>query len=80
MWWRILRVALLVVFFTTLFAAGTIAGVIASYSQNLPDINRMADFQPQRSTRLYARDGTLLANLYRQNRIWMPIGKIPRIV
>ncbi|MBV9277002.1 MAG: PBP1A family penicillin-binding protein, partial [Candidatus Eremiobacteraeota bacterium] len=80
MWWRILRVALLVVFFTTLFAAGTIAGVIASYSQNLPDINRMADFQPQRSTRLYARDGTLLANLYRQNRIWVPIGKIPRIV
>jgi len=79
-WWLVLRVALLVVFFVGLFAAGTIAGVIASYSQNLPDINRMADFQPQRSTRLYARDGTLLANLYRQNRIWVPINKIPHIV
>ncbi len=80
LWWRILAVCLCVIFFIGLFAAGTIAGVIASYSQNLPDINRMADFQPERSTRLYARDGTLLANLYRQNRIWVPINKIPPIV
>ncbi|GAC1497787.1 MAG: PBP1A family penicillin-binding protein [Vulcanimicrobiaceae bacterium] len=66
--------------FVALFAAGTVAGVIASYSKNLPDINRMADYQPRRSTRVYARDGTLLANLYRENRIWVPIDKIPPMV
>lgn len=60
-----------------LFAAGTIAGVVAAYSRELPDINRMADYQPATSTRVYARDGSLLANLYRQNRVWMPITKIP---
>ena len=80
MWWRIVRVCLIAVFFVALFAAGTIAGVIASYSQNLPDINRMADYQPERSTHLYARDGALLANLYRQNRVWMPIERIPQRV
>jgi len=80
MWWRVLRVILLVVFFVGLFAVGTIAGVIASYSKNLPDINRMADYQPERSTHLYARDGKLLANLYRQNREWVPIERIPPIV
>ena len=79
-WWRILRVVLVACLFVVLFAAGTIAGVIGSYSKNLPDINRMADYQPERSTRVYARDGTLLANLYRQNRIWLPIAKIPKIV
>jgi penicillin-binding protein 1A len=29
---------------------------------------------------VYARDGTLLATLYTQNRIWVPIAKIPKIV
>jgi penicillin-binding protein 1A len=79
-WWRVLRVVLIAGLFVVLFAAGTIAGVIGSYSKNLPDINRMADYQPQRSTRVYARDGTLLANLYRQNRVWVPIGQIPQMV
>ncbi len=79
-WWRVMRIMLVAVLFVALFAAGTIAGVIASYSKNLPDINRMADYQPRRSTRVYARDGTLLANLYRENRIWVPIDKIPPMV
>lgn len=69
-----------VVFVALLFAAGTVAGLVYSYSRNLPDINKMADFQPSRSTRVYARDGTLLASLYRQNRIWVPIGRIPQLV
>ncbi|MBV8151654.1 MAG: transglycosylase domain-containing protein, partial [Candidatus Eremiobacteraeota bacterium] len=60
-----------------LFFFGTVAGVIASYSSNLPDINRMADFQPSRSTRVFARDGSLLANLYRENRTWVPISRVP---
>lgn len=80
LWWRVARIFLIAMFFVTLFAAGTIAGVIASYSQNLPDINRMADYQPERSTHIYARDGTLLANLYRQNREWVPIERIPQTV
>ncbi|MBV8245558.1 MAG: hypothetical protein JOZ38_06535, partial [Candidatus Eremiobacteraeota bacterium] len=48
-WWRILRIVLIVGLFMVLFAAGTIAGVITSYSKNLPDINRMADYQPERT-------------------------------
>ena len=68
------------VFVMLLIAAGTVAGLVYSYSRNLPDINKMADFQPSRSTRVYARDGTLLASLYRQNRIWVPIDRIPTLV
>jgi len=69
-----------VVFLVVLFGLGTMAGIVYSYSRNLPDINRMADFQPARSTRIYARDGTLLATLFKQNRLWVPIAKIPRNV
>jgi len=64
-------------FLLVLFALGTMAGIVYSYSRNLPNINKMADFQPSRSTRVYARDGTLLATLFKQNRIWIPISKIP---
>jgi penicillin-binding protein 1A len=77
---RIVYGTLTVVFLVVLFAAGTVAGVVYAYSRNLPDINRMADFQPSRSTRVYARDGELLATLYTQNRIWVPISKIPKVV
>ncbi len=77
---RIVYGVLATAFLLVLFAAGTIAGVVYSYSKNLPDINRMADFQPSRSTRVYARNGELLATLYKQNRIFFPIGKIPQRV
>ncbi|HTV74334.1 MAG TPA: PBP1A family penicillin-binding protein [Candidatus Acidoferrales bacterium] len=73
-----LLVAILVV---TVFAPlGIIAGVIYAYSRDLPDINKMADFQPLRSTQVYARDGTLLASLYRENRIWVPLDHVPNVV
>jgi penicillin-binding protein 1A len=74
---RIVYTALSLAFLAVLAGAGIVAGIIYSYSRNLPDINRMADFQPSRATRVYARDGELLATLYKQNRIWVPIAKIP---
>ncbi len=63
-----------------LLAAGTIAGVVSAYSKRLPDLNRMADLQPSRSTKIIARDGTLLASLYHENRTWVSIDKIPQMV
>jgi penicillin-binding protein 1A len=67
----------LVVLFGVLLGVGIVAGVVASYSRNLPDINRMADYQPSRSTRVFARNGQQIADLYTENRIWVPISQIP---
>jgi penicillin-binding protein 1A len=74
---RVFRIAGFVVMFGVLLGAGIVAGLVASYSRNLPDINRMADYQPSRSTRVFARDGSQLANLYTENRIWVPISQVP---
>ena len=60
-----------------LFGIGTVAGIVATYSRKLPDISRMADYQPARSTRIFARDGTLIASVYKENRVWVPIARIP---
>jgi penicillin-binding protein 1A len=77
---RFLRFFGVFAFLLVLFVAGSIAGIVAAYSRDLPDISRMADYQPARATRVYARDGTLLATLYKENRIWVPIEKVPPIV
>lgn len=63
-----------------LVVLGVAGGMVAAYARNLPDIGRMADFQPSRSTRVYARDHTLLATLANQNRIYAPIAAIPVMV
>src|SRR5215469_5985160 len=75
--WRGVLVALLMI---VLFMAGTIAGIVAAYARNLPDISRMADYQPASSTRIFARDGSLLASVYKENRVWVPLTRIPPIV
>ena len=63
-----------------LFAVGAVAGMVAAYARNLPDISRMADYQPASTTRIFARDGTQLASVYKENRVWVPLSRIPSLV
>ncbi|MDB5028719.1 MAG: pbpA4, partial [Candidatus Eremiobacteraeota bacterium] len=74
---RVLKTAGVLILFAVLLFVGIVAGIVASYSRNLPDINRMADYQPSRSTRVFARNGAPLANLYRENRTWVTIDQVP---
>ncbi|MEO7040337.1 MAG: PBP1A family penicillin-binding protein, partial [Candidatus Elarobacter sp.] len=74
---RIIKSIGVLILFVFLLFVGVVAGIIASYSRNLPDINRMADYQPSVSTRVFSRNGVLLANLYHENRTRVPIDQIP---
>src|SRR5271154_946954 len=75
-----LRGALIAILLIVLFGAGLIAGIVAAYSRNLPDISRLADYQPESSTRIFARDGTLLASVYKENRTYVPLAHIPLVM
>ncbi|MDQ2865724.1 MAG: PBP1A family penicillin-binding protein [Candidatus Eremiobacteraeota bacterium] len=77
---RVLRALLVALLLVVLFVAGTLGGIVYAYSRNLPDISRMADYQPESSTRIFARDGTQLASVYRENRVWVPLSAIPLVV
>ena len=77
---RILRGVAVTLFLLVLFAIGTVAGMVAAYGRNLPDISRMADYQPAATTRIFARDGTQLASVYKENRVWVPLSRIPDVV
>src|SRR5579863_3179800 len=77
---RFFRGLLVALFLCVLFALGAVAGMVAAYARNLPDISRMADYQPASSTRIFARDGTQLASVYKENRVWVPIARVPPTV
>jgi|SRR5579883_3000887 len=77
---RFLRGFLIALLMIALFTIGAVAGMIASYGRNLPDISRMADYQPASSTRIFARDGILLASVYKENRVWVPLSRVPPMV
>lgn len=77
------RIAIWVVAVVVVIAiVGGIAalGVIAAYGKNLPDISRLSDIEPAGTTRILARDGTLLARLYDKNRVYVPITQIPTVM
>jgi len=80
---RIGRIALWVVAVVLVLAVAvgiTALGVIAAYGKNLPDISRLSDIEPAGTTRILARDGTLLARLYDKNRVYVPITQIPSVM
>ncbi|MBL8782745.1 MAG: penicillin-binding protein 1A [Alphaproteobacteria bacterium] len=49
-------------------------------SQDLPDYSTLADYQPPITTRVYANDGSLIAEYARERRLFVPIESIPRRV
>ena len=57
--------------------AGVMMGVLATYSKQLPDVNTLLKYKPIETTRIYSSDGTLIAELYEENRTWVPLEVMP---
>ena len=50
------------------------------FSQSLPDYRQLEKYEPAVTTRLYAGDGQLLKEYAVEQRLFMPVGKIPDLV
>ena len=57
-----------------------IALYLYKLSQDLPDYGSLANYQPPITTRVYANDGSLIAEYARERRLFVPIEAIPRPV
>ena len=68
------------VFFTFFVAAAILFVVILRYSMGLPDYKQLADYKPQITSRLYAADGSLLAEYANEKRIFVSVDKIPPLL
>ena len=75
--------------FALLFGIVTVVGVVGCavawvayhrFSQNLPDLDRVQQYQPPVMSRVYAGDARLLSELATERRIFVPVSAIPTIV
>ena len=51
--------------------------VLWKYSPELPSYNKIVEYKPNLSSRLYTSDGKLLKSYYLQERVYVPIERIP---
>jgi penicillin-binding protein 1A len=63
-----------------LVGVGVVAFAIQHYSQDLPDYTYLKDYQPPTLTRIYADDGRMMATIAAEQRIFVPIKAIPKLV
>ncbi|MCA9545181.1 MAG: transglycosylase domain-containing protein, partial [Myxococcales bacterium] len=75
--WRVLwKLGLL------LAVVGVVAafGLYAHYARGLPNFGRLDDYQPPQISRVYAADGTPIAEFYRERRTVVPRDEIPEVL
>jgi penicillin-binding protein 1A len=61
-----------------LLASGGLAYVIWKYSRDLPEHAQLQNYEPPVTTRVHAGDGALLAEHFKERRLYLPIQAIPR--
>jgi len=65
------------IFFCALVAIIGVLFVIFHYEKDLPDYLQLSDYQPAITTRLYAGNGSLLAEYAAEKRIFVPVSRMP---
>jgi len=63
-----------------IFVAGAVALAIAHFSRDLPSEQQLLSYQPATGSKVYAGDGTLLAEFATEHRIITPFKEVPPLV
>lgn len=77
LWLKILGFGFAAVTLIGLAGAGYAGWYVYKLSQDLPDYQVLAEYAPPVTTRVYAGDGTLVAEFARERRLFVPITAIP---
>jgi len=80
MFWRLLNFVFTAGVFAFILGALGFGVLIWSVSEDLPDYEALARYEPPVMTRVHAADGRLLAEFARERRLFMPISAIPHNV
>src|ERR1043165_3808108 len=63
-----------------LVGVGAAAGLLWHFSKDLPDYSQLQDYEPPVVTRVHASDGSLMAEVARERRLYLPIQAVPKLV
>jgi len=72
----VLAVLMIALFLITVGIIGSVIGMLAGYSKQLPDVDSISSYRPSETTKIYADNGELIANLYIENRTLVPLSQI----
>ncbi|MCD6188326.1 MAG: PBP1A family penicillin-binding protein [Desulfuromusa sp.] len=75
---RYLKYALFCLFGLPLLGAALLIGAYFFVSTTLPRVETLSDYNPPLITRIYADDGSIIAEYSRERRILVPFEKIPK--
>lgn len=75
---RFFKYLLLCLIGLLLLGAACLVGAYFFVSETLPKVETLSDYQPPLITRIYADDGTIIAEYSKERRILVPYEKIPK--
>ncbi len=73
-WWQITLIVVAALGFLGVLAGG---GLLWVYSQELPDLNQLQNYQPSLVTQVYSSDRQLIGQFFIERRILTPLAQIP---
>jgi penicillin-binding protein 1A len=73
-WWQITLIVVAALGFLGVLAVG---GLLWAYSQELPDLNQLQNYQPSLVTQVYSSDRQLIGQFFIERRILTPLAQIP---
>ncbi len=76
--WMLRVLALVVVLLIT--AAAGVAGLLAYYGRDLPDVSSLRTLREPQITRVVDRDGDVLGEVFTERRTVVPLDRIPRVL
>ncbi|MDC6448293.1 PBP1A family penicillin-binding protein [Alphaproteobacteria bacterium] len=74
---KILKIFLVIVIISSIIFFSLFLSILWKYSPELPSYDKIIEYKPDLSSRLYSSDGILLKSYHRQERIFIPIERIP---
>ncbi|HEX2859625.1 MAG TPA: PBP1A family penicillin-binding protein [Alphaproteobacteria bacterium] len=77
---KFLRALVWLIVLGILAGAAVFGLAVAYFSAQLPDFMQLSKWQPSLITKVYDRNGQIIAEFARERRVWVPIGSIPKDV
>ena len=72
------KFSLILIIFTSLSSIGFVGYILWKYSPQLPSYDKIKNYQPNLTSRVYTSDGLLLEKFFVQERIFVPINRVPK--
>ena len=77
---KILYLFLAFILLSSFSICGIILAVLWKFSPDLPGYDKIVNYKPNLSSRLYSSDGVLLKSFHKEERLFIPIERIPKNV